>query len=148
MSSAALFLAVVGLASVGTDGSPPVTAEAVCKIPAPSAWVLEYGKCDGEWFVKDDVTLTFGRKGEGMLENFLGGWEFLYTLGPGSPPRIDLTCWSLQSTERNSAGVPLPAVYCLDGDRLTVCLGMRGRPAKFSADDGEHCILLVLKRKR
>lgn len=45
---------------------------------------------------------------------------------------------------------PLPGIYKLDKDRLTVCVQNspgKKRPTEFAAAEGSGCVLLTLKRK-
>jgi uncharacterized protein (TIGR03067 family) len=58
------------------------------------------------------------------------------------PPRLDITAPS-------KPGIPLPALYRLDGDTLTlaVCTGA-DRPKKMESPPGSDVILVTLKRTK
>lgn len=76
-------------------------------------------------------------------------YEFLgdrgsYALLPGSTP----AALDIRGVEGPNAGRTIPAIYRLDGDRLTVCyqLGEGARPTEFASPAGSQVFLVSYER--
>lgn len=69
-----------------------------------------------------------------------------YTINPAAKPKvIDIT-----GVEGANAGKKIPAIYQLDGDRLTICYGLGGtqRPTEFKTEEGTMNFLITYQRKK
>ena len=103
----------------------------------PSDWVLEWGKHDGDWF------------DQGRLELRPGGWGELTFGNQGGRVGAEIR-YSANRIGHSKLAKFTPGAFKLDGDRLTVCLVVAGKPVPTDCDvkpnDGRF--LLVFKRKR
>lgn len=69
-----------------------------------------------------------------------------YTIDPAAKPRVI----DIAGVEGANAGKKIPAIYELDGDRLTICYGLGGgqRPTEFKTEKGTMNFLITYQRKK
>lgn len=110
-------------------------------------------KVQGAWFVSSGEKA--GRKApeerlEAVMLTFTGGsfaWRTgdeetlgTFSLDPARSPR---------EISMSAGGKSLAGIYRLEGDKLTICVGVgEDRPADFATRDGEKAVLLVLERRK
>jgi uncharacterized protein (TIGR03067 family) len=137
------------LGLIATLGAPAL------KEPAPAArlageWVAESVVHNGQVDPQpQQLRYTFTAGGKWVVVRDgreLDGNNRGYVLDPKARPAIvDFTL------DRARADAPkLLSIYRLEGDTLTMCIAMKGRPrpTAFESPDGAHLSLIVFKRVR
>lgn len=72
-------------------------------------------------------------------------FEFRYVLHPDHQPKeIDLEL--TESPDKKSLGSKFYGIYVLENSTLRICHNKLKRPTGFSAEEGSHNVLVVLKR--
>ena len=108
-------------------------------------WVAEKGVVGGndKGVPPGGVTFEFTAEGKVLIhEGKKQPDPADYKVDPKkSPAEIDITPGAGQ------AATPMPGIYKVDGDTLTICVGRGGtRPSKFESPAGSDVMLLTLKR--
>lgn len=69
-----------------------------------------------------------------------------YTIDPAAKPKVI----DIKGVEGPNAGKKIPAIYELDGDRLTICYGLDGtqRPTEFKTEKTTMNFLITYRRKK
>src|SRR5438552_1751284 len=105
------------------------------KLPDEKAADMFHGKLV---FVGDKIRYTV------ELPGF--DFEFVYKLHPDQKPKaIDLQL--ADTVDKKGIGLKTFGIYLLENDTLKICHSQTNRPTDFSAGEGSHNVLIVLKRK-
>jgi uncharacterized protein (TIGR03067 family) len=105
------------------------------KIPDENASAMLNGKMV---FAGDKIRYT--------VEVQFFDFEFAYRLHPDQKPKaIDLQL--TDTGDKKDIGLKTFGIYLLENDTLKICHSPTNRPTNFSAGEGSHNVLIVLKRK-
>jgi uncharacterized protein (TIGR03067 family) len=150
---------VLGLALVMSVALPDPTDSAAAPDSSQSGteqlqgtWKLVYQKMDGKKLPDEqDAEMFHGRMvfaGDKIHYSVeLPGFDFRfsYRLHRDEHPKgIDLTV--METSDGSGVGQTMLGIYRLEGGTLEICHSKTNRPTDFTAGQGSHNVLIVLKR--
>jgi uncharacterized protein (TIGR03067 family) len=143
----------VGLAFAGSAGSAPVPDSSRSDADQlQGKWKLVYQEMDGKKLPDEKQaelfhgTMVFaGDKIHYSVDLQGFDFQFSYKLHIGQKPKgIDLTL--TETPDGKGVGQTMLGIYRLDRGTLEICHSKTNRPTDFTAGEGSHRVLIVLKR--
>jgi uncharacterized protein (TIGR03067 family) len=138
----------------------PIAADSVAGVDSSRSdmeqlqgkWKLVYQKMDGKKLPDEQQAQMFhgtmivaGDKIHYSVELQFFDFEFSYRLHPDQHPKgIDLTL--TKTPDGKGVGQTMLGIYRLDEGTLEICHSRTNRPTDFTAGEGSHHVLIVLKR--
>jgi len=139
----ALTLCAALAPSAPADDKPEPDATAIL-----GEWLISRIQEGGNW--KLDVepigTPVTVNDGKITIRDPNNSWDIKYKIDPSAKPKvIEVTL-----TVGEYAGKTAKGIYKFDGDELTICYGLPGKPVptEFATAKGDNQIMFVLKRAK
>jgi uncharacterized protein (TIGR03067 family) len=142
-----LVLLAAGLAIAATKPKQKAVKDELRKLQG--TWKVIAAEADGKPVPAEKLKKEAGQMviRESLMNTTPGGGkegQLPFTIDPTKVPKaIDVTA-GRQGTPR----LTLKGIYKLEGNKLTICLGVNGRPAEFKTKAGAEQSLMVYQRSK